>query len=563
MLAALTVRDIVLVDRLELALAPGLNVMTGETGAGKSILLDSLGLALGARADSGLLRRGANNSSVTAEFVADDPVIADLLAERGIAGGDSLVVRRVLSRGGVSRAFINDEPVGLELLRRIAGRLVEIQGQGDQDSLLSSATHRALLDAYAGLTAEGPALAGDFDRMRAAAAALAAAEAEAARAEAEAARLGHDVAELDALDPKPGEAAELARLKALLRHREQIAEALREASHRIAGETGAERSLALAARALDGVRGHAQGRLDPALAALDRAAIEVGEAMAEVNARAAELDVEPGRLEVVDERLFALADAARRHGVDVESLAEVRRSLGERQAAIANRRAHLTTLAAAATEAREAYLRRARKLSQARARAARRLAAAVTAELAPLKLDRATFRVDVERLDEGEGTREGIDRVAFKVATLPGHEPAPLSRVASGGETSRILLALRVVLAGQGGAQTLVFDEIDRGVGGATADAVGARLSRLAERGQVLVVTHSPQVAARALHHWRIVKEARGGEAVARVERLEGDARREEIARMLAGARVTDAARAAAASLIQGSAAGRPPAPPP
>ena len=555
MLVGLSIRGIVLIDRLDLALEPGLNVMTGETGAGKSVLLDALGLALGARADATLIRRGAERASVSAEFAppVDHPVRA-LLEEQGLAASESLVLRRVLSRNGAGRAFINDEPASVSLMRRIGGALVEFQGQGEQNSLLSMATHRATLDAFAGLGADADALAASYHRMRAAANALATAESDAARARDEETYLRHVVGELDALDPKPGEEVALDTQRTLLRHAEQIAAAVHESATLLTGEAGAEVRLSRAVGALEQVKSEAAGHLDSALAALERAAIELGDGLAEIEAAGERVAADPGRLEAVEERVFALRAAARKHQTSVDELAALRDRVAEKLAASENAASLRAGLSESAGRTRDDYRRRASKLTKARTRAAQKFDVAVMAELRQLKLDKALFRTVVTPCEEADWTRAGADRVAFEVATIPGLEPGPLTRVASGGELSRLLLALKVILAGRGGAPTLVFDEVDRGVGGATAAAVGERLSGVARTAQVLVVTHSPQVAARAVHHWRIEKltTADGGLATG-VVRLVGDQRREEIARMLAGARVTEAARQAASSLIESS----------
>ena len=555
MLVGLSIRGIVLIDRLDLALEPGLNVMTGETGAGKSILLDALGFALGARADAALIRRGAERASVSAEFAlpVDHPVRA-MLEEQGLAASESLVLRRVLSRNGASRAFINDEPASVSLMRRIGGALVQIQGQGEQNSLLSTATHRAVLDAFAGLGAEADVLAASHDRMRAAMDALATAESDAARALEEETYLRHMVAELDALEPKPGEEAALDKQRTLLRHAERIAAAVHEAAALLTGESGAEVRLSRAVGALERVKSEAAGHLDSALAALERAAIELGDALAEIEAAGERVAPDPGRLEAVEERVFALRAAARKHQTSADELADLRDRLVEKLAAAEDAAGVRAGLSESAGRARDDYRRRASKLTKARTRSAHEFDAAVMAELCHLKFDKALFRTVVTPCEEADWTRAGADRIAFEVATIPGLEPGPLIRVASGGELSRLLLALKVVLAGRGSAPTLVFDEVDRGVGGATAAAVGERMSGLARSAQVLVVTHSPQVAARAVHHWRIAKHTTGdGGLAAGIVRLVGDQRREEIARMLAGVRVTEAARRAASSLIESS----------
>ncbi len=558
MLRALAIRDIVLIDRLELALDDGLCVLTGETGAGKSILLDALGLALGARADSGLVRHGAEQGSVAAAFdlPPDHPARA-LLAEQEIIGEDELVLRRVIGADGRSRAFVDDQPVSVGLLRRLGGLLVEMHGQNEEQGLLDPAGHRALLDAYAGLAPIAARVRAAFVAMREAAAAAAAAQAELDAARRDEDYLRHVKGELDALAPEPDEEAALAETRSLLMHGEKIAAALAEATEAMEEGGGVASRLRLASRALLRAAERAGGKLDAAVAALDRAEIEVAEAASALDRAVGDLDLDPGRLERVEERLFALRAAARKHGCSVAALPKLAEDFAARLAAIDGGGAALGKLKAAAAEAHAAYAAAGRELNAARRKAALRLDKAVAKELGPLKLGQATFITDVTALPEGEWSADGIDRVAFLVATIPGTPPGALGRIASGGELSRFMLALKVVLAAAGSAPTLVFDEVDRGVGGATAAAVGERLARLADKLQVLVVTHSPQVAARGAHHWRIAKRLGGnGKAAASavdVDKLDAAARQEEIARMLAGASVTEQARAAAASLLQGS----------
>jgi DNA repair protein RecN (Recombination protein N) len=533
MLLGLAIRDIVLIDRLDLSLGPGLNVFTGETGAGKSILLDALGLALGHRADSALLRHGAERGSVSAEFeVPAGHAARRLLDEHGLAAEEVVVLRRVLDGQGRSRAYLDDQPVSVNLLRGLGESLVEIHGPGDHTALLNAAGHRDLLDAFGGLEGQGAAVERAWTEMGAAAAALEAAQARLAAARAEEEYLRHVAGELESLRPEPGEENALAETRALLVHAEKLGEAVAVAAAALADEGGAGDRLRAAERALEGVAGDAAGRLDGALSALGRATVEAGEAAAEVEALRRALAPEPGRLEQAEERLFSLRAAARKHGVPVDGLADLERQMVAKLAALDDGADEVRGLGDEADAAAE-------------------LDAALIVELAPIKLDKARFETRVEALDEGEWTRHGADRVSFEVATNPGAPLGALARIASGGELSRLLLALKVVLARARSAPTLVFDEVDRGVGGATAHAVGERLSRLAAEAQVLVVTHSPQVAARTDHHWRVTK-AENGAALTRAEELDAEGRREEIARMLAGAEVTGEARAAAESLLAG-----------
>lgn len=554
MLAGLSIRDVVLIDRLDLTFEHGLSVLTGETGAGKSILLDSLGLALGARADSGLVRSGAPQLAVAARFdIPSSHPVWERVREQGLAvEGEDLVLRRVVTADGRGRAFLNDQPVSVGLLRQIGDELVEIHGQFDSHGLLNPATHGAALDAFAGLA---PALAetrSAFDLWREKARARAEAEAALAQARADEQALRHDAEELDALSPGVGEEALLAERRALFMHGERLVEAMSAASAALSqgGGGGVEGALSAARRHLERVADKAEGRLDAALAALDRAAIEAAEAVAALEAATGGMDLDPRQQEKAEERLFALRAVARKHGLPADDLAALRQRLHEKLAALEDGGAAIAALARAADAARLRYTEAARSLSRARTEAARRLDAAVGAELPPLKLDRARFCTRVEGLEETAWGRDGLDRVTFEVATNQGSELGPIHKIASGGELARFMLALKVVLARTSAIPTLVFDEVDTGIGGATAHAVGERLARLAEGVQVLVVTHSPQVAARGNHHLRVSKREQDGVHTC-VEPLDSPARREEIARMLAGAEITDEARAAADSLIR------------
>ena len=553
MLATLAIRDVVLIERLTLALQPGLCVLTGETGAGKSILLDALGLALGARGDSALVRHGAEQASVTAEFDlagrADHPAFA-ILREQELEAEDTLVLRRTLSADGRSRAFVNDQPVGVTLLRRLGETLVEVHGQFETHGLLDPRTHRGLLDDYAGLADRAAAVAAAHRSWRQAEQARRTAADEAGRARAEEEYLRHAVAELDQLDPREGEEAGLAERRTVLMHREKLVEALTGAYGELAGERGAERALAGALRTLTRIADKAGGRLDPIITVLDQAAAEVSEASRSLQALSADMEGDGGGLEKLEERLFALRAAARKHGTDVDGLVALRADMGRRLGLIEDTGDILTRLAKEAETAKATYLDAARTLSAARAKAAGKLDQAVAAELKPLKLEKARFTTQVEPASEDEWGPHGIDRVAFTVSTNPGAPPGPLAKIASGGELARFMLALKVVLAQVGTVPTLVFDEVDTGIGGAVADAVGERLAKLGSGLQVLVVTHSPQVASRGASHLQVRKKAAQGTTRTEVVRLSDEERREEIARMLSGAEITEAARAAADSLM-------------
>ena len=559
MLTALSIRDVVLIERLDLHFDAGLTVLTGETGAGKSILLDSLGLALGARADSGLVRAGAEQASVTACFMPPrgHPAL-ELLSEQGVVLEDELVVRRVVARDGRSRATINDQPVGVALLRRAGALLVEVQGQGDQMGLADPAVHARLLDAYGVPPRVRAAVGTAWRNWRDAVIALEAARTAIAEAQREADWLRHAVDELTTLSPRDGEEEELAaerqRLQGGERRAEAIAAALSEIAPRDRRNAGPASSLRGATRALQKLvtpqQPDAENPAQPALAALERAEEALAEAETLLSRLANEVDTDPRLLEAAEERLFGLRAAARKHQTAVSELPAFLARLRKRLAALDSGTAEIEGLEAASEAARITYSDAAAALSSVRQAAATRLQAAVTTELPPLRLDKARFVVEVQPLEEARWNATGADSVRFLIATNPGQVPGALDKIASGGELSRLMLALKVVLVSGGSVPTLVFDEVDSGVGGATAAAVGERLARVADRVQVLVVTHSPQVAARGGAHLRVAKQARSGRAETMVLPLDLPARREEIARMLAGETVTEAARAAADSLL-------------
>jgi DNA repair protein RecN (Recombination protein N) len=554
MLLGLTIRDVVLIDRLSLAFRPGLCVLTGETGAGKSILLDALGLALGRRADAALVRPGAEQAVVSAEFmVTPNHPAAAILAEAGIATdlSGSIVVRRTLGADGRSRGFVNDEPTSIGLLRALGDSLVEIQGQGEQHGLLDPATHRELLDALSDADIAGLAAAWRAWRDARNAAEEAARALAANRAEED--LLRHEHAELDALASEADEEDRLVARRVLLQNAERLGETIGEAVGEIDGEGGALQALARALRRLTRAADRAQGLLDGAVAAAERAAAETEEALGALTTAAQALELDPRALEQVEERLFSLRAMARKHSVGVADLPLLREKIAERLALIDAGAEDAIAWEKKATALRDAYLAMATKVSKAREKAAKRLDAAVAAELKPLRLDKARFRTVLTPLAEAEWSEHGSERVNFEVATNPGAPFGPLARIASGGELSRFMLALKLVLAGVSSVPTLIFDEVDSGIGGAVAAAVGERLQRLGASLQVLVVTHSPQVAARGAHHWRVAKLEAQRNAVTRVEELDPDRRQEEIARMLSGSTITAEARAAAASLIAGA----------
>lgn len=549
MLRQLEIRNMLLIDRLDLGFAPGLNVLTGETGAGKSILLDCLGFVLGWRGRAELVRAGADQGEVTAVFdLPPGHPAHGLLAEAGLPGGPELILRRVNAADGRKTAFVNDRRASGEVLRALSETLVELHGQHDDGGLLNSRGHRALLDAFAGHD-------DDLAAVRAAWAARAAArrrltEAEAALAEVrqEEDFLRHAVKELDEINPEPGEEASLDARRRLMQGAEKIRADVARALAAL-GSEGAEGLMRDASRWLDGAAEKAEGRLEAPLAALDRALIELGEAHQGVERALEALSFDPHQLEVAEERLFAIRALARKHGVLADDLGGFAQGLRDRLAALDAGAGHISALSAVLAEAEAAYRARAAVLSASRRAAAGRLDAAMAAELAPLKMERAVFATQISVADPGP---DGCDTVAFSVATNPGAPAGPLNKIASGGELSRFLLALKVCLSQGADALVMIFDEIDRGVGGATADAVGRRLARLAGGAQVLVVTHSPQVAARGGHHWRVEKRIDAGVTTSTVVPLGQGARVDEIARMIAGAEVTEAARAAATELLAG-----------
>jgi len=550
MLRALEIRDMLIIDRLDLSFQPGLNVLTGETGAGKSILLDSLGFVLGWRGRAELVRKGAAQGEVVAVFdLPEDHAAHAVLDEAGLPGGAELILRRINTAEGRKTGWVNDRRVSGDVLRRLSETLVELHGQHDDRGLLDPKGHRAILDDYAGTA---PALAQVREAWRAMAAerkALAEAEAvlEAVRAEED--FLRHAVAELTQLAPEAGEEAALDQRRRTMQASEKIRADIAQASAAL-GYDGAEGAMAGALRWLEGASDKAEGRLDAPIEALTRAMAELDEAARGVADCLDALEFNPQDLEDTEERLFALRGLARKHGVLPDELAGLAETLTARLAALDAGEARLGELGAAVRAAEAAFDAAAEDLRAQRTAAAARLDAAVAAELEPLKMGRARFETTMEPAPDGP---EGRDAVLFRVATNPGAPAGPLNKIASGGELSRFLLALKVCLTeeAQRGV-TMIFDEIDRGVGGATADAVGRRLKALAGEGQVLVVTHSPQVAALGAHHWRVAKRVEGEMTLSEVVPLGLDAREGEIARMLSGDVVTDAARAAARALLAG-----------
>ncbi|HEV2563837.1 MAG TPA: DNA repair protein RecN [Microvirga sp.] len=557
MLIQLAIRDIVLIDRLELHFHEGLSVLTGETGAGKSILLDAFALALGGRGDGSLVRHGENQGQVTAVFDCPlDHPARRIAADADIDVDGDLILRRVQVADGRTRAFVNDQPVSVQVLKAIGATLVEIHGQHDDRALVDPATHRAILDAFGGLASELQAVGDASRRVREARHALHEHRSRIDKARKEADFLRHAVEELTTLNPQAGEEEALAERRVIMMQSEKVAQDLNEAYEVVAGNTSPVNELSAAVRKLERRGAQAPALVEPSVKALDAALVAIDEARAALEDAIRATEYDPRELEQTEERLFALRAAARKYDVPADELAALRQRFEEDVAAIDAGEERLADLERALKEADATYVKAAKTLSAGRKKAGQALDAAVQAELPPLKLERARFITDIQ-IDETSRDPSGFERVEFWAQTNPGTRPGPLMKVASGGELSRFMLALKVVLADKGSAPTLVFDEIDTGVGGAVADAIGQRLARLAQKVQVMAVTHAPQVAAKAGSHFLIAKEGvRGAEdrVATRVIPLEATPRREEIARMLAGATITEEARAAAARLLEAAA---------
>jgi len=553
MLNSLSIRNIVLIEALDLEFGSGLGALTGETGAGKSILLDSLGLVLGARAESGLVRSGTDKAQVTAGFEApaDGGALAAMLDENEIERepGEPLLIRRALKADGGSKAFINDQPCSAALLRQIGQHLVEIHGQHDDRGLLNPRGHKALLDVFG--RCDVAAVAAVFDRWRAAREALEAARQGIENAARDREYLMHSLDELAKFHPQDGEEEELAKERSDMQKGERLSDDLKGVLKAFDGSNNGIAQLRSAARKLDRMAPEHE-LLAEALTALDRAVIEASEAEDKLNAASFALTFDPARLDDIEERLFELRALARKHNVAPGGLLALQLEIAAKLDAIEAGDAGLAKMEAELRDSADAYRNAAMALSAQRAKAAAKLDKRVKGELTPLKLDAARFQTAVETLPEDRWGADGMDRVEFMISTNPGAPFAPLTKIASGGELSRFILALKVALAEEGGAQTIIFDEIDRGVGGAVASAIGDRLARLAGGKQLLAVTHSPQVAAKAVSHYFIAKSSEGTVTRTGVIQLDGSGRRQEIARMLSGAEITDEARAQAERLIEG-----------
>ena len=549
MLKGLDIRDILIIDHLELSLRAGLNVLTGETGAGKSILLDSLGFVLGWRGPSDLVRQGAEQGEVSAWFdLPDDHPVLDLLEQHGLPVSQELILRRINGREGRKTAWIDDRRVSGELLRKLSEHLVELHGQHDDRGLLNAKGHRNLLDEYGQYGALKAAVAkawGEKERARKAVELESEAVTELRREEE---FLRHAVAELSALDPKPGEADALDAKRRLMQASTRVRADVSKAHHAL-GREGAEALLDDAQRWLQEAAAQLNDELDAPLDSLSRVMNDLQDTLNEVEACLDAIGFNPHELETLEERLFAMRGLARKHDVHADALADLAGDLEARLLRLDAGADNLNALRAAQAEAENVYAARAAELQLARSAAAEKLDQAMALELAPLKMERAVFET---RLTAAAAGPEGIDQIDFCVATNPGAPAGPLGKIASGGELSRFLLALKVCLNAGNSHATLIFDEIDRGVGGATADAVGRRLAELAQSGQVLVVTHSAQVAALGDAQFQVSKHQTDSHTVSRIKQLDREERVDEIARMISGTQVTDAARVAAQTLIAG-----------
>jgi len=552
MLISLSIRNVVLIEKLDISFEAGLCALTGETGAGKSILLDSLGLAMGARADRGLVRSGENQASVAAVFdVPDSHRIWNLLDAQGLGEGPDLILRRVQGADGRSRAFINDQPVSVGTLREVGDLLLEIHGQHDDRGLLNPSAHRELLDMAGGLAPLVEKTKTAFEGWSSAADALEALRLQIQKAGEDEDYLRHVIDELERLEPSDDEEEALADERQRLMNAEKVSSDLNDAQGALEGDGGVERRLQTALRSLEQAAKKSPGTLEAVIESIDRALTEAAEARMAISDAARSHQADDHRLEIVEERLFALRAAARKHQVQVADLPRLLESLSAQLSGLTTAQDDLADYEARVASARDAYMASAKTLTQKRKAAAKKLDRSIAKELAPLKLDRARFETSIETLPDDKAGPAGLDKVRFLVSTNPGAPLGALTQIASGGELARFILALKVCLAESESLATMIFDEVDRGVGGAVSDAVGQRLSQLSSTAQVLVVTHSPQVAAKANQHLRVEKmSAPGGQTKTHITALSNDERQEEIARMLSAAKVTKEARAAAASLL-------------
>lgn len=554
MLQTLSIRNVVLIDRLDLDFKSGLSVLTGETGAGKSILLDSLGLVLGKRAETSLIRRGADKLSVTAVFDAEPQnlELSGLLAENELEVGGEMIIKRTLDQNGKGKIFFNDQPISAKLLKDIGRCLVEVHGQFDNQGLLNPAAHQGVLDAFGGLDKLLAATAAAYREYKEAAAARARAEADIARAKEEEDNLRHWVRELERINPRAGEEAELSARRQELMHAEKIMESLNYAYGVLTEGRDVQSALRSAESAIDKANQYVDGRYAEIYDALDRALVEVIDAVERIESASADINLNSDEQENIDSRLFALKDLARKHGVGIDELADTLQNFKARLTNIELGEDGINALRGAEQEKRQAYIEAANALRQARVKTASELDALVMAELPPLKMEKAKFVTLIEKKEESGWSESGFDNVYFTVATNPNSPQGPINKIASGGELARFMLALKVNLAQSSNVCTMIFDEVDAGVGGATAQAVGERLAKLGQRVQVLVVTHSPQVAARGNNHFKVEKKTADNVTTTYVRELSAAEKREEIARMLAGETITEQARAAADVLLAG-----------
>lgn len=552
MLRSLYIRNVVLIDKLDLDFGSGLSVLTGETGAGKSILLDSLGLVLGSRAETSLIRSGEDKLSVTAVFdgQSGNAPLQKLLAENEIDGGDEIIIKRTLERGGKGKIFVNDQPVSARLLKEIGSQLVEIHGQFDNQGLLNPSNHRDILDAYGRYPDELNRTASAWEEYRRARDERARAEADLGKARDEEENLRHWVRELEQIAPVKGEENELSARRQELMHSEKIIESLNYAYQTLNGSRDVSSALRQAMSAVDKANQYVEGRYDEIYTALDRSLVELTDAVERIESASADINLNSDEQENIDSRLFALKDLARKHGVAVDDLSATLDEFRRRLNRIELGEDHINALRKAEQEKRLAYLEAAGSLHAARVEAADELDQKIMQELPPLKMEKARFVTGIEKLPETNWSEHGFDAVAFTVSTNPNSPQGPLGKIASGGELARFMLALKVNLAQSSKVGTMIFDEVDAGIGGATAQAVGERLSRLGQDVQVLVVTHSPQVAAQGRQHYKVEKNTRDNITTTAVFELCEADRREEIARMLAGATITAEARAAAKALM-------------
>ena len=553
MLLSLSIRDVVLIDHLDLSFDSGLGVLTGETGAGKSILLDALGLTLGARADSSLVRHGSSQAAVTATFdIADLDKIQGLLIEHGIKSEeDFLILRRVLTAEGKSKSFINDQNVSLGLLKQFGESLVEVHGQFESQRLMNPSNHRGLLDSFGDLTEQTNKVSKCWFSWRKAIDNYCIAEKAIIESKSDLDYLTQSVEELNRLSPVNGEENFLASQRTMLMHGETLIDAMTKALSELNNANGVEETLRIATHRLEVVAEKADGRLDDVIATLERAAIETSEGISMLEKACSKIDLDPENLEIIEERLFSLRAQARKHNIAVDDLADHLDKMSRKLADFEDRGQILKQLHVEVASAKKSYVNSANKLTDMRIKAARKLDEAMCLQLGPLKMNKAEFITDIRKIEETSWGALGCDQVNFTVSINPGAPPGSLNKIASGGEISRFMLALKVVLASSDAIPTIIFDEVDSGVGGAVAAAVGERLVHLSNNAQVLVVTHSPQVASRGTRHWRVSKLERFDQSTTSIETLNSKSRKEEIARMLAGAEVTEEARAAAESLLK------------